>query len=966
MIASRYLLALALAFYLPTLMTAQVEEVLRDDAPIPVVVTIGERSFDSYAPDFIEQMEQYLDSIRPLGKSAEVVAVQGMIAMAQLELSKAPETAVASAEGAVADAVQYFDNDAHPSTKYAYLVLLRSARSLDRNIQQSILYSERLLTLLERSSTHYYNHIGLIVEAYGKEGRYNAIGELLDELEQTVEADRYLSDIRKDEVRTLLLAKRIELYSAINSTEKTRLLASRFERLNRKTKLYKGFILANLYLAIARSYIDGSDSKAAEGWIDRAFGLSDELKTDAQRAILYSNVATVYHTIKALDKAIATALEAIEIMERDAYSRRNLPIAYTNLGMYYSNTKQYDEAERYIRKAYDYGQYYQIDVIYGQILLGQGKLQKALDTYQSALSKMCPGVTPVGSESPSDYSAGCPDRSYTRLALSGLAKIYLKLGKRDNDDVAYSRSLAASQQLYRLNRQDIDDQSGQYSSRMISSNRLAIDLKNPIRVSLERYQLSGQKDHLDDAFEYSERSKATLLLGALTPSPLPETEAAREQQHLDRIAQGKLDISTATPDSVNYYQEQQLVALQALESFYIRMRREYPRESTFLSESDPISPDALQASLAEDEVFVNYAILYEDKVAARLTTREGHTMQLLDCPDLDEDITRLRKLLQDPLLSQKKKRTEFVAVSHKLYQSLVAPLAGRMQDKKTLLIAPEGKLLYLPFEVLLPSDKVKPLHKLDYLIRDFAVNYQYSATARQRLQGQSSTRDGSLLAFAPVFGEGERVAERTRSAVALTDSLYNGVERGAFVPLPASEDEVTGIVEALPEGSKSDLLLRDAATEKNLLTKLRGGKYQYIHIATHGLVNLAKPELSGLACYESAGQQQLLFANEIQQLDLDADLVVLSSCESGIGNLNQSEGLLALNRSFVYAGARNVLSSLWKIDDTYSSRLMIDFYKELATGASYTDALRTAKLRMLDEAQSASPRYWASFVLFGE
>jgi CHAT domain-containing protein len=110
----------------------------------------------------------------------------------------------------------------------------------------------------------------------------------------------------------------------------------------------------------------------------------------------------------------------------------------------------------------------------------------------------------------------------------------------------------------------------------------------------------------------------------------------------------------------------------------------------------------------------------------------------------------------------------------------------------------------------------------------------------------------------------------------------------------------------------------------------------------------------------------LIYANEIQFKNINADLVVLSSCESGIGQFVAGEGLIALNRSFIYSGAKNVLFSLWKVSDKYSSELMIDFYKSYFENQSYTTALRQAKLKMLTDATKAQPKYWSAFVLMGE
>jgi CHAT domain-containing protein len=110
----------------------------------------------------------------------------------------------------------------------------------------------------------------------------------------------------------------------------------------------------------------------------------------------------------------------------------------------------------------------------------------------------------------------------------------------------------------------------------------------------------------------------------------------------------------------------------------------------------------------------------------------------------------------------------------------------------------------------------------------------------------------------------------------------------------------------------------------------------------------------------------LLYANDIRNEKVKADLVILSSYESELGRKVGGEGLIALNHAFIYAGARNVISSLWKINDRYSSEFMINFHQEVASGQSYTEALRQAKLQFLADPATAQPQFWAPFVLIGE
>ena len=190
----------------------------------------------------------------------------------------------------------------------------------------------------------------------------------------------------------------------------------------------------------------------------------------------------------------------------------------------------------------------------------------------------------------------------------------------------------------------------------------------------------------------------------------------------------------------------------------------------------------------------------------------------------------------------------------------------------------------------------------------------------------------------------------------------------SFTALPETAKEVTAIAQQIEKQQGSTtVLLKKQATKQHLTTHLLKQPFQFVHIATHSLLNYYDHRFSALACYpQPTIQSHLYFSNELQFQDIHADLVVLSSCESGVGQLWIGEGLLALHRSFIYSGAKNVLFSLWKVSDIYSSQLMIDFYKYYLQGMSYTSALRTAKLEMLQHPVGAQPKYWAAFILMGE
>ncbi len=189
-----------------------------------------------------------------------------------------------------------------------------------------------------------------------------------------------------------------------------------------------------------------------------------------------------------------------------------------------------------------------------------------------------------------------------------------------------------------------------------------------------------------------------------------------------------------------------------------------------------------------------------------------------------------------------------------------------------------------------------------------------------------------------------------------------------FQRLAFSEGEIQNIASNFSTGS-SVLYLSGNASEDTLKSNKELNKFNYLHFATHGSINEDDPELSSLVLTALRGSPQdgFLHPSEIMELDLNADLVVLSACQSGLGKLVRGEGIIGLTRAFMYAGAKSVVASLWSVEDKSTSVLMDEFYKYLIkNNLSKTEALRKAQVSMISSRDYSHPFYWAPFVLTGD
>jgi CHAT domain-containing protein len=291
--------------------------------------------------------------------------------------------------------------------------------------------------------------------------------------------------------------------------------------------------------------------------------------------------------------------------------------------------------------------------------------------------------------------------------------------------------------------------------------------------------------------------------------------------------------------------------------------------------------------------------------------------------------------------------------ANRLYTTTVQPLLAAVEtEPSTLVVYPDGPLFSLPFEAFATEPGPADYRAYPFLIRQHAVRYGYGATLDAALHRDKSTSSFRLLGVAPQF-KGH-----------MEETLL-----GPVAPLPGTADELRMIeVEYGTRDHPTQTLLGQNATEEALKT-LPLADFDIIHLATHGFVNPSNPGLSGLvlasAPAAATDEDNLLFAEETYALDLNARLVVLSACQTGLGSFVGGEGLLGLSRGFLYAGARQLAVSLWQVSDNGTRELMKSFHLAMLQGKPPGAALRSAKLKLLEHPQHSRPYYWAPFVLIG-
>lgn len=566
------------------------------------------------------------------------------------------------------------------------------------------------------------------------------------------------------------------------------------------------------------------------------------------------------------------------------------------------------------------------------------------------------------------------------------------------------------------------------SKLVLSDNALSV-YQGGLEANYMAWETYGDSTDAAKVFEYSEKAKGAILLGAIQdmaakkastiPAELLEKEKdlKRELAFLDKQSQGLQQKASRKPLS----QEEQALLVQMQNEFFdlhqaytdlmMGFEKNYPDYFQLKYKTQTATVEDIQAALQEAQTLVSYFI-GQTSIYILVVTADDFLIEELQKPaDLAEQIADLMKAIRQH------RKTQYLQLAHALYRLLIAPVEMYLEDPMTallgesstlpkLVIIPHAELTYLPFEALLasyphfsenqnpqngrPAAASKSIYPdLDYLLHHYAISYHYSATLwLQQAQKTPATtpQTDSFVGFAPIYSppqsaDNEAVtplsASNTRHAAAgdLTD----------WQSLPHSKQEVESIAQLFTQkGLAAKTYLRTDASIANFSTNCQSAKY--LLIAAHGLVNDKKPVLSGLVFHPSvdtatnglstsptglrshaalsALPDYVLSMEDMYQLRLNADLVVLSTCESAIGKLAKGEGMIAINRGFLYAGAKNVVSTLFKVYDKSSSELTQYLFEFILNGDSYVAALRKAKLKLVAQ-KEVSPASWAAFVLIG-
>ena len=474
--------------------------------------------------------------------------------------------------------------------------------------------------------------------------------------------------------------------------------------------------------------------------------------------------------------------------------------------------------------------------------------------------------------------------------------------------------------------------------------------------------IKKDRSSLEQAFNFMERAKARAFLESIEASKISQQAPAdiklvnQEKEIMSDMS--KLYTRLISPELEEEERSNILKEIKnqedKLESIKRQMRSQNPVYAK-LTYPEIISYQQAKKEFVDARTAVFAFLVGRDSAYAFCLTRKGlKAYPIPSQKDLRDKVINHRKAISDT------DNSDFSS-GQELYEILLKP--GLIEGIKNLIIIPDDILNLLPFETLLTTRQSN-----DWLIRHYTIYYAPSLSSlRELVRHQNRKNRGkpghNLLAVGdPYYGELEdKYAELSTKTI--FQDFYTLADL-KFYRLRYSHEEIKRISSLIP---RTTALEREKATE-DLIKSANLSDYRIIHFAAHGLIDDQKPARSAivLTLDNDPTEDGFLQMREVFNLKMNSDLIVLSSCQTGLGQFIRGEGIEGIGRAFFFAGASSVLMTLWTINDQVSSQFMERFYFHLKSSESSAQALRQVKLEMVDSGVVSHPYYWAPFILTGD
>ncbi len=666
-------------------------------------------------------------------------------------------------------------------------------------------------------------------------------------------------------------------------------------------------------------YHDQGEFERSLQYLHRALDLiaNDKVPNTSRMSTLHSNMAVMLAALGRTKEAFDEYDKAAELAGEDQamamHIRFNRGDLYRDSGNLAKAVSEYKAASDYYATSPQRTDALRTDAGYAQGLLDAGQPQAAMEVAAKAAAEA--------------RTIGDPD--LIRMCLSHLGDAYMALGKREEARAAFVEAIGALESIKLSGSQD---EQGSFF------HEKAAPYHGMVRLLVEDGKIF-------EALQYAERAKARLLLDVLRGG---RAEIVRAMTDAEKQKERDLAAAVAALDSQLARQKGSTPAelldrrtrtAAEIDQFHAALYLAHPELRTTRAEFPPIQLEQLEALLPDaDTALLEFTVTAKTVylfAIARNAAGKPHVecYQLRNSAGLTTEIERYREQLEARDIG-------FRTAAQALYTRLLGPASALLRQKKRLILVPDGSLWNLPFQTL-----VSPQGR--FVIEDAAVFYGPSLTALRAMLALPRTHTDS-----------------SRTLLALGGPSTVGQQA-----LPEAAGEVRQIGDVY--GARAGTVLTGDEAQKQRWKSL-APNYRILHLATHGVLNGNNPLYSYLVMSRAPGARDdsMLSAREILGMNLQADMTVLSACETARGKYRFGEGLIGMSWAFLVAGTPTTVVSQWKVDSDSTSKLMVSFHRNLKVtgeGAMHgrAEALRTAVLQLLGTPEYRHPFYWAGFVIVG-
>lgn len=755
---------------------------------------------------------------------------------------------------------------------------------------------------------------------------------------------------------------------------------------------------ARFYSTFSLILRETADYERCNSYMDQAIEIAIACNDQKGLSIYYNNKGlNLYHQGES-QTAVLFKEKGIQILE--SAERPNFKMLgrnYCMLAEDYVNMRQPEKALSYLQRAKSFyekvfqptdGNYYYLWIQYAKSHLLLQMPQEATFYYQKAHQVDPTSPSPYGglarvailekhflqAHAMIDtalmlfpYSPGMELNGFARAVylpdyLGIKVNIYRQQFAETQDPEYLNKASQLATEIKRISLFNITRYSQEANKKLPYSESVAHN-RTSIELEYEQYNHTKNIQHVYRAFDYAEMSKGLLLYQSLkTNKGVSECQISPElNQQEVQIRKDITNLEKKLFEKGENPEIKQELFLQ--KNAYESVKKNIKTQCADYFKTAAIFPEnnlesAIQ-TLDDSTTLLSYVltdtaiftfVINRKQVQFVRTHRDTATTQWVHSL-----VKSMHDLHQGP--DYLKNATTYTDLSTRLYDILVRPVEPFLQPR--LIIIPDGVLNILPFEVLLSAPATKPerFHQHEYWLKKHSISYCYSANLLQEMSNPGYVpAPKKMLAIAPFYD----------GLSTFSDSIeqFTRATRYHFNPLPFSGEEVYRVAKIM----NGEVQTGAEANTPALIQVL--GDYRILHFATHARSNDQKGEFSYLALRGKTPTDNgmVLYVKDIYNLRLRAELVVLSACETGIGELREGEGHISLARAFAYSGAQSIVTTLWSVNDESTKKLMSYFYEFLTQGLPKDQALQQAKLSYLlnHKGSAAHPFYWGGFTVIGE